>query len=168
MNEDVISFRLCGEDDFDFLVALYGSTRQEELALTDWDDVQCRAFVRSQFEAQKAHYRAKRPAGREELILVDGNVAGRLYSDLSGDTDHLLDLSLLPAFRGHGIGGRVLRIILNRAAARGRRVTIYVEGFNRSLSFFERHGFTRVAGNDVYYLLEWRPDTASAADEQGG
>jgi GNAT superfamily N-acetyltransferase len=154
-----ITYRQATEADHDFLVNLYGSTRQEELALTQWDADQREAFVRTQFAAQRGHYRAKRPAGREELILVDGEPVGRLYSDLSGDTDHLLDLCLLPEWRGRGIGGRVLNSILAEAAARGQRVTIYVESFNRSLSFFERHGFTRSAENGVHYLLEWRPES---------
>jgi ribosomal protein S18 acetylase RimI-like enzyme len=170
VNADEIAFRIALEGDYDFLVALYGSTRQEELALTQWDADQREAFVRSQFAAQRSHYRKRRPAGREELILVDGESAGRLYSDLSGDTDHLLDLCLLPEWRGRGIGGRVLNSMLAEAAARGQRVTIYVESFNRSLAFFERHGFTRSAENGVHYLLEWRPesDPMSHGITQGG
>lgn len=158
MKAEEITFRPALEEDYDFLVALYGSTREEELALTQWDTGQCEAFVRMQFGAQQGHYRAKRPAAREELILVDGEPAGRLYSDLSGDTDHLLDLCLLPAYRGRGIGSRVLAGILAAASAKGRRVTIYVESFNRSLGFFESHGFTRTAENGMHYLLEWRPE----------
>lgn len=170
MKGDGISFRPATDGDYDFLVALYGSTREEELALTQWDDARRQAFVHSQFAAQRVHYRAKRPEGREELILVDGEPAGRLYSDLSGDTDHLLDLCLLPVWRGRGIGGRVLNGILAAAAARGRRVTIYVESFNRSLAFFERHGFTGISENGVHCLLECRPesDPMSHCITQGG
>lgn len=157
MNAEEISFRPTTEGDHDFLVTLYGSTREEELDLTQWDADQREAFVRMQFAAQRDHYRANRPEGREELILLDGEPAGRLYRDLSGDTDHLLDLCLLPACRGRGIGGRVLAGILAAASARGRRVTIYVESFNRSLAFFERHGFTRTSDNGMHCLLEWRP-----------
>jgi ribosomal protein S18 acetylase RimI-like enzyme len=167
---DGITFRPTTEEDYNFLVNLYESTRQEELALTQWDADQREAFVRMQFAAQRGHYRAKRPAGREELILVDGEPAGRLYSDLSGDTDHLLDLCLLPEYRGRGIGVLVLQGILAAASATGRRVTIYVENFNRSLAFFERHGFTRTSENGVHYLLEWRPVSESAPGNitQGG
>jgi ribosomal protein S18 acetylase RimI-like enzyme len=162
VNADEIAFRPATEEDNDFLVTLYGSTREEELALTQWDADQREAFVRMQFAAQQSHYRTRRPAGREELILIGGETVGRLYSDLSGDTDHLLDLCLLPAYRGRGIGSRILRGILAKAAARGRRLTIYVESFNRSLGFFERHGFTRTSETGMHCLLEWRPESRSA------
>jgi ribosomal protein S18 acetylase RimI-like enzyme len=167
---DGIGLRPATEGDYDFLVNLYGGTRQEELALTGWDADRREAFVRMQFAAQRGHYRAKRPEGREELILVDGEPAGRLYSDLGGDSYHLLDLCLLPEYRGRGIGGLVLTGIQAAAAARGRRVTIYVESFNRSLAFFERHGFNRSAESGVHCLMEWRPesDPVSRGITQGG
>ena len=173
MTTSRISFRTATEGDDDFLVALYGSTREEELALTGWDEARRTAFIRSQFAAQRRHYRIKRPAGREELILVDETAAGRLYCDLSGDTDHLLDLSLLPAYRGRGIGSRVLRGIQERATATGRRVTLYVESFNRSLGLFDRLGFARTAGHGMHCLLEWRPGAEKqhsvlASMSQGG
>jgi len=170
VNADDITFRPTTEQDYDFLVNLYGSTRQEELALTGWDADRREAFVRMQFAPQRVHYRAKRPEGREELILVDGEPAGRLYSDLGGDTCHLLDFCLLPEYRGRGIGSRVLGGIQAAAAAMGRRVTIYVESFNRSLAFFERHGFARSAENGVHCLMEWRPesDPMSHGITQGG
>jgi ribosomal protein S18 acetylase RimI-like enzyme len=154
---DEIAFRPATEGDYDFLVTLYGSTRQEELDLTQWDESQRHAFILGQFAAQQNHYRTSRPAGREELILLDGVAVGRLYSDLSGDSDHLLDLCLLPDYRYRGIGSMVLQGILATADAKARRVTIYVESFNRSLSFFERHGFKRVQETGMHFLMEWQP-----------
>lgn len=166
-----IAYRPASERDYDFLVDLYGSTREEELALTRWGDAQRRAFIQSQFLAQQSHYRTRRPAGRVDIILVDGVAAGRLYSDLSGEADHLLDLCLLPAYRGHGIGSRILEGLLSAAAAKGRSVTIYVETFNRSLRFFERHGFTRAGETGMHFLMAWRPESAASARNsisQGG
>jgi GNAT superfamily N-acetyltransferase len=160
---DKITFRPATEGDDDFLVALYGSTRQQELALTPWDDGQRNVFIRSQFAAQRRHYRTYRPAGREELILVDGAPAGRLYRDLSGDADHLLDYCLLPEYRGRGLGGRVLQGILAAAAAKGRRVTMYAENVDRQLSFFKRNGFTIVSETGMHCLMEWQPQECLSA-----
>jgi ribosomal protein S18 acetylase RimI-like enzyme len=152
-----ISLRTATEDDHELLVALYGSIREEELALTGWDEPQREAFIRSQFAAQRDHYRSRRPAGREEIILLDGEAIGRLYSDLSGETEHLLDICLFPGHRERGFGSEVLRKVLQGAAAKGRRVTVYVESFNPALRFFERHGFSKAGETGIHFLMEWRP-----------
>lgn len=155
-----ISLRSATEADDELLVALYGSIRAEELARTGWDAQQRERFIRSQFAAQRASYRSRRPDGREELIQLDDAAIGRLYSDRSGETDHLLDICLFPEYRGCGVGSEVLGRVLQRAAVTGRRVTIYVERFNRSFAFFKRHGFRQAAENGIHLLLEWCPETA--------
>src|SRR5437762_12789257 len=74
-----ISFRDVTSDDDEFLVRVYASVRQAELALTGWDAAQCDAFIRLQFAAQQIHYRTHYPTGVHQLILLDGQAVGRIY-----------------------------------------------------------------------------------------
>ena len=52
-----LSLRETRPTDRPFLLAVYGSTRADELALVDWDAPTRAAFLQMQFDAQDRHYR---------------------------------------------------------------------------------------------------------------
>ena len=123
-----------------------------------WDDAAKEAFLRMQFEAQDSWYRGQMPNASYEVILVDGEPAGRLYVDRRPDEIHVVDIALLPDYRGRGIGSALLSDLLAEADGSGKRATIHVERFNRARTLYERLGFAEVAEHGVYLLLE-RPPT---------
>jgi ribosomal protein S18 acetylase RimI-like enzyme len=123
-------------------LAIYASTRADELALTGWPAQQCEAFVRQQHQAQQHHYAQHFPHSACHLILVGGGeVAGRLWLDERGDHQHILDIALLPAWRGRGLGTHCLQALAERAAARGQGLSIQVEVHNPARRLYERLGF---------------------------
>jgi ribosomal protein S18 acetylase RimI-like enzyme len=149
--------RPAGVDDAELLLAIYASTRAEELAVVPWSDAQRVAFLRQQFAAQSTSWRAQHPAADWSLVEVDGRPAGRLYVDRSGDVLHIVDIALLPEFRGAGIGTALLGDVLAEADERQVPVTIYVETTNRARSLYIRLGFARVDGMGIYDLYRRRP-----------
>ena len=76
-----IALRPIGADDLGFLCRVYASTREEELAVTDWGAAQKQAFLTAQFNAQHAYYQEHYPQAAFLLILQDGQPIGRLYLD---------------------------------------------------------------------------------------
>ena len=90
--------------DRELLIAVYASTRAEELAPVPWDDAQKDAFIRMQFAAQDRYWREQKPGAEFCVVLVDGEPAGRLYLDRRADEIRIVDIALLPAWRGRGIG----------------------------------------------------------------
>jgi ribosomal protein S18 acetylase RimI-like enzyme len=141
-----------------FLHAVYASTRVEELARVPWSAEQKAEFLRSQFEAQDHHYRTYYPQASFEVILIDGERAGRLYVARGADEIRIVDIALLPAFRGRGAGGEIVRGILAEAAEKKLPVRIHVEQFNPALRLYERLGFRKIEDKGVYFFLE-RPVT---------
>lgn len=121
--------------------AIYASTRDSELALTDWSPAQRDQFVRMQHEAQQRHYASHFPQARCQLILVDGAVAGRLWVHRREGVLHILDIALLPDFRGHGLGAACLTALQAEAAADGLDLSIYVEVHNPAQRLYRRLGF---------------------------
>lgn len=146
----------CAEDR-DFLLRVYASTRAEELALTDWDEAQKRAFLAQQFEAQHHHYQTHYQGARFDLILLDSEPVGRLYVARWREEIRIMDIALLPDYRNRGIGGGLLRDLLAEAAATSRRLTIHVERYNPALRLYRRLGFDPVGETGVYLLLALNP-----------
>ena len=155
------SFRPATSDDEPFLLEMYGSTRAQELAQTDWDDQQRDAFIRMQFSAQQAHYRKQYPHGEHLIICIGGTAVGRLYFAESVDEVRILDITIDMHQRGAGIGSPILFELMNEAGAAGKPVRVYVEGFNRSLRLFERMGFVKADENGFSYLMEWQASGAA-------
>lgn len=102
-------------EDGDFLLALYASTRRPELAGLGWSAAQQDAFIRMQFDAQTRHYRASFPDACYSVIWVGGERAGRLIVNRSDDEIRIVDIALLPEFRGAGVGGWLVRRLLDQA-----------------------------------------------------
>jgi ribosomal protein S18 acetylase RimI-like enzyme len=67
-----------------------------------------------------------------------------------------MDIALLPAYRGQGIGTRLLDALL--AQAQGAPVTLHVEPLNPAQRLYRRLGFRLLEDRGVYHFLEWRPD----------
>ena len=145
------------------LMEIYGSTRADELATTDWDDARKQAFIKQQFDAQDAYYRANYVNARYDLIVAGGKPAGRLYTARWPDEIRIMDIALLPAFRGRGIGRKLLTSLQKEAGPAGRALRIHVERFNPALSLYVRLGFQLVEDRGVYLFLEWTSSDATVA-----
>ena len=152
----VVSFRAAVEEDDQFLLGVYGSTRLEELALTNWDLPQREAFVRMQFDAQQLHYRQHYPNGEHLIILLNESPVGRLYVANLESEIRIIDITILPERRSAGIGTPIIQELMNEAEAVGKPLRIYVESFNRSGRLFERMGFAKTGESGYRHLLEWR------------
>lgn len=150
-----ITLRPIVSDDRSFLLAVYASTRQLELAAVEWEAAQKAAFVAMQFEAQHAYYQEHYAGAAFDVILVDGQPAGRLYVAREADEIRIVDIALLPDFCNRGLGTTLLRGLQSEAAAAGKPLRIHVERFNPALRLYERLGFYPIADRGVYLFMEW-------------
>jgi ribosomal protein S18 acetylase RimI-like enzyme len=158
-----VTLRPIQEEDADFLLRLYASTRAEELAtIVDWTDEQKDWFVRQQFQAQHAYYHEHYVGAQFDVILVEGNPAGRLYIHRREREIRLMDITMAPEHRSRGLGSILLRELMAEAEAAGKPLTIHVEKYNPAMRLYQRLGFVSIADRGVYDLLEWRPSTAPA------
>jgi ribosomal protein S18 acetylase RimI-like enzyme len=166
--EPDLSFRPITAADLPFLARLYASTRWEELAGVPWTDEQKHAFLRFQFDAQHDHYQKHYPRASFDVVLVDGEPAGRLYVDEWAREIRLVDVALLPEVRNRGLGTRLLGVVMARAEAAAKTLTIHVEGFNPALRLYERLGFRRIGEHGPYLLMEWKPSPPPEAAGSSG
>ena len=157
MRQPDITFRPITQGDMDFLARLYASTRWEELQQVPWTDEQRLAFLRQQFDAQHIHYMEHYVDAAFDIVLIDGKPAGRLYIHRRKDEIRLVDIALLPEYRGRGIGGRLMRDVLKKGEEAGLRVRIHVEHNNPAMHLYQRLGFRKIDDHGVYHLMEWTP-----------
>jgi GNAT superfamily N-acetyltransferase len=144
--------------DRELLYRIYASTRSEELAVTDWDDSQKAAFLQMQFAAQHRYYMENYRNARFQVIEWDRAPVGRLYVVRWSDEMRIIDIALLPEYRGRGLGTQLLLDIQTAARQAGLPVTIHVERFNPALSLYARLGFHVAEDKGVYLLLKWTPE----------
>jgi ribosomal protein S18 acetylase RimI-like enzyme len=148
-------------DDREFLREVYASTRAEEMAMVPWSQEQQRAFLDFQFNAQDVFYHERFPHAQYSIILQDGEPIGRLYILREDKEIRMIDITVLPQYRGRGIGSFLIRGLLDEGKRTGRVVQIFVESFNRSRSLFERFGFSVVREEGINLLFAWQPENNS-------
>ncbi|WP_169708585.1 GNAT family N-acetyltransferase [Trinickia terrae] len=136
--------------DRDFLHAVYASTRTAEFASAGWSPTEIHTLLAGQFTTQDAYYHRHYPHGRFDVVLSGGTAIGRLYHDWSGREAHVIDIALLPAWRGAGIGTRLMRVLVAEAARRAIPMCLHVEFDNPVRSLYRRLGFVPVGENGVY------------------
>ncbi|MBA4175051.1 MAG: GNAT family N-acetyltransferase [Leptothrix sp. (in: Bacteria)] len=151
-------------DDARFLFDLYAGSRMDELAGAGWTAPQRETFLRLQYAARDAHYRSAFPAASDHIVLCGDAAAGRLLVAHRADALHLVDLALLPACQGRGLGSALLRELQREAEASQRRVLLHVEMHNRARGLYLRLGFAEMATQGLHVSMCWPPAARAAAD----
>ena len=72
-----VELRPVTDDDDQFLLALYASTREEELAQAEWAEGQKEMFLRWQFDMQRREYTARFPDARIRALLHSRDLPAR-------------------------------------------------------------------------------------------
>ena len=152
-----VSLRTETASDRELALRIYASTRAEELAQVPWSDEQKQAFLRHQENAQHAHYAKHYAQASFDIVLCSGEAAGRLYVHRMLREMRIVDIALLPAFRGRGLGGALLQDLQSEARACGRLLSIHVEHANPARRLYERLGFTYAGeAGSIYLLMHWQ------------
>lgn len=153
-----VTLRPAHPDDEAFIYTVYASTRADEVAAAPWSDAQREVFLKMQFAAQQRHYQGYYPGALHQIILLGEQPIGRLYVDRQEQEIRILDITILPAHRGRGIGTPIISQLMHEAKSTNRRLTIYVETFNPSRRLFERLRFVPVEETGVHLLFEWHAE----------
>jgi ribosomal protein S18 acetylase RimI-like enzyme len=161
-----VTLRPARTDDAAFFRQLYASTRDEELGALDWSPSQREIFLSLQIEAQDRHYRAYHPQARFDVIERDGAPVGRLVVDRSERLIQLLDIALLPAERGRGLGSALLCELREEAEKKGSLILLHVLRTSPALRLYTRLGFHMLREEGLHVAMEWRPRAEASLEAQ--
>ena len=148
-----IALRTATDADMDFLREVFSSTRLQEFMSAGLPVEQIESLLASQFLTQHNYYRRHYPHGRFDIIMQGERSVGRLYHDWSGDVVRVIDIALLPACRGAGIGTRLMRAIVAEAAGKRMPMQLYVEFSNPVRTLYRTLGFVPAGENGIYELM---------------
>lgn len=149
-----ITLRDITEEHLSFLFQVYASTRASELAQTGWSQEQQLEFLEMQFNAQHEHYQKNYSEASFDVIMLDKKPVGRLYVSEWSTQIRIVDIALLPEYRGRGIGSLLLDQLFERARDKNIDVSIHVEKNNSAMGWYQRLGFQRVEDKEVYILMK--------------
>jgi ribosomal protein S18 acetylase RimI-like enzyme len=140
------------------LFKLYASTRLEELSRLPVSAEQLESILKMQFNAQQSGYAAQHPLADHQIILFEAQEIGRILLDRSEDRFQLVDIALLPQFRGRGIGSLLLKKLQEEAAREGKKIGLFVYQTNPAKRLYERLGFSQVETDGLYTEMLWRAE----------
>jgi len=138
-----------------FLQALYASTR-EDLRLLPLPPAQVGQLIAMQHRIHEDGRRAAWPHAEVMILEQDGVAAGKAVLDTMGRDWRLIELALLPALRGRGLGAALLAALQARARAHGASIGLAVLRSNApALRLYQRAGFVIAGGNELQHQMVW-------------
>jgi ribosomal protein S18 acetylase RimI-like enzyme len=152
-----VTTRPMNDDDSMLLFELYASSRADELSRSGWATPQQRSFFRMQAQNQERYFQRHYDHLDRRTICINGFSAGRLLVDRPAHGITIVDLALLPAFRGRGVGSLLIRCVLEEAAERDLPVHMDLAKNNATVATCERLGFRFAEDLGDRWHLVWNP-----------
>ena len=121
-------------DDADFLIGC-------AIACSPMAGLMPDAMLVQQAALQRAAHDGAHPDAMHRIAMRAGEPIGHILVAWHDGGTHLVDIALLPAHRGIGAGGQLLRAWLDVADAHGLTATLEVMADNPARSLYARLGF---------------------------
>lgn len=155
-----LSLRPANDGDAGFLASLYSSTRDDLRILPDRDLAEC--LIELQFRAQTESYGTDFPEAMHFVVGLHDDRIGRLILDFSRGTVHIVDISFIPAARGHGYGQTLIQAVQSVAQQINTPVSLSVASDRVDLArFYAQFGF-QLDGQSApaHARMVWYPQAA--------
>jgi len=152
-----VSVREAQNGDLPFLQRLYAESRAAELAHVGWPDSLRQAFLDNQFALQHLHYTRHYQPAHYLLVEQAGQPIGRLYLHCDEHEATLIDIALLDAVRGCGIGSALVRWVQRAAhAVPLHSVVLHVAWENLAARrLYERLAFHTESDTGSHLRMRW-------------
>ncbi len=156
--------RACTEADDAFVYDVFSTTWESEVAALPNQNL-AQHVLRIQHIAQERRFAGRYPGLQRFIVVQDGQPAGRLYVHESDSLLEVVDLTLMPSFRDHGIGTRIFHELFEYATCEGQTISLRVERRNeRATLLYSQLGFDLVTVDDLDNYFEWAPATLQKED----
>ena len=110
-----------------------------------------------QFTAQQRSYSMSYAQAEHQIIEQDGIPIGRIMVWRQPPAAVLIDIALLPEHRGRGIGGQLIRQLIQECSRQRLPLRLQVLRGNPALRLYERLGFVPTEEDQMYIHMERPP-----------
>jgi GNAT superfamily N-acetyltransferase len=145
--------------DREFLVEIYVCSRTDAALLARLPVDERNAFLRRQSQLQDQAFGVRCGSEDHRIVQVGTVPIGRLYVERTAASIRVLDVTLLPEWRGRGFGRRLLESILAEATEARVGVVLQVVKGNRAERLYERLGFRVVHQAGLHRTMVWGTST---------
>ena len=146
-----------GVTDEKFLAEVYFSAKSDEFSALGWGAEQLEQLLAMQYNIQKQAYRLQFPEAENLIIWLEKEKIGRLVVNRSTINLRLVDISLLPRFRGLGTGAKIITDLQSEAGEKNLPLTLTVARNNPSaFRLYQKLGFQMTGADEMYFSMEWR------------
>ncbi|MCJ2185390.1 GNAT family N-acetyltransferase [Novosphingobium beihaiensis] len=140
--------------------SIHDANRQD-LTLIDGETEFVRSVMDFQYRAKNDGHASAYPNAHYYMIEKSGDVAGRLMIDFGHNEVHIVDITVLPAWHGQGIGTTVLQAMQKVAGSMAVPVTLSVKHHNYgAVKLYRQLGFLPdpdIPPTASHMLLRWEP-----------
>ncbi len=148
--------RPASEADAEFVARLYGDSR---LGCEHADEAGAGQRESATFAGanQDLHFRERHPDARFDVLEIDGEPIGR-FGVARGATEFVIvDITLLPEYRGRGIGNELLGLLQDEAGATSTPILLHLGKDNPARSLYRRLGFVALDDAGPHIVMRWSP-----------
>ena len=150
--------RFATPDDHDLIYALKAeSVRPYAEKIWGWDE----DYQRNDFDGDFSHIK------QFNVIEVDSKFVGFVQYYFEYPYFEVVEIHLLPEYRGNGIGSDILRYLQKVCIAQDRKIRIgcFKENY-RAKRIYQKLGFMQTKETDTHYILEYPNYTIIPYDEK--
>lgn len=151
-----VSLRPETAEDTNFIEELFIADKDEQEGWRHLLPSERTKILKSQSRYQLDHYRKNFPHAWFCIIEVDGKPAGRFYVNQTPKEMRVVDISILPEYRQHGIGSTLIQQIITESQRLNLPLRLRVDPLNPALGFYQKLGFVVIANEESRLHLEWK------------
>ncbi len=161
----MVVLRPATDADSDLLLEIFESSRPDFALIPLAPNLKSQ-LVAQQQQAQQLHYAAAYPSAQYLVIEADGTAIGQLILWRDDSQLRVIDLAVLPAFRGHGIGRQLVMQLQDQAKDAGLPLQLAVWGWNDgAMRLYRTLGFRQTGEDAGYVQLRWEAGVADSTTD---
>jgi GNAT superfamily N-acetyltransferase len=154
---ETITLRHATPRDEPFLRELFEVNASAEFIAAGFPQSQYQPLVDLQYRGRAMTYSAQYPEAVSWIICTEsGEAVGRHLLERKASTLRSIDLAILPAWQGKGLGTFVLQCAQQLARSEGVSFHLRVAKGNRAIQLYRRLGFLVAAEDELSYEMTWR------------
>lgn len=153
-NDPELRLRPAGPTDEPFLRNLFAEERAGQFTTAGLSGPILDQVIAQQYRSQAAGYAAQFPDAISLIVTKSGRAIGRLLLHCAGQPWHIIDIALLPAACGRGLGAEIIDALEAGARQHGvGALTLSVLATNEAARrFYLRQGFAEVGAAGAAHI----------------